>query len=415
MKRVYESILSAWSGIVGHKLRSTLTILGVVIGVASVIALMAVGKGTTSKVLSSVQSLGANVITVRPSFSSSGGVGGSFGSAQTLTLQDEEAIASDVSNISAIAPTQSGTYQVIKGSENVNAQVTGTTSAYLDVYDSIKVANGNFITDYDYNNSARVAVLGSEVASTLFPDGEDPVGQNIRLQSRSGGSYQLQVIGVLESMGSSMSSQDNNVIVTLTILQQMGGITRTSAGDTVVSSILVSAVDQGHSDQVKNDITYLLQQRHNIGVGKDNDFSISSAQDIANQLSQVSGYLTILLGAIAGISLLVGGIGVMNIMLVSVIERTREIGIRKALGARERDIWGQFLIEAIFLTLAGGIIGVAVGWGAAIVVKQWTTTVVTWDTIVLAVSVAVAIGVFFGFYPAWQASRLNPIEALRHE
>jgi putative ABC transport system permease protein len=196
MKRIIESILSAWSGIVGHKLRSSLTILGVVIGVASVIALMAVGKGTTASVLSSVQSLGANVITIRPSFSSSGGVGGSFGSAQTLTLEDAEAIQADVSNISAIAPTQSGSYQVIKSDENLNAQVTGTTSAYLEVYTSIKVANGNFITDYDYNTSARVAVLGSEVAATLFPDGEDPVGQNIRLQSMSGGSYQLQVIHV---------------------------------------------------------------------------------------------------------------------------------------------------------------------------------------------------------------------------
>jgi putative ABC transport system permease protein len=195
----------------------------------------------------------------------------------------------------------------------------------------------------------------------------------------------------------------------------MGGITRTSNGDVVVSSILAAAVDQDNSDAVKDDITYLLQQRHNIGVGEDNDFSISTAEDISEQLSEVSGYLTILLGAIAGISLLVGGIGVMNIMLVSVIERTREIGIRKALGARERDIWGQFLIEAIFLTLAGGIIGVAVGWGAAIIVGNWTTTVVTASTVVLAVGVAVAIGVFFGFYPAWQASRLNPIEALRHE
>ena len=415
MKRIIESILSAWSGIVGHKLRSGLTILGVVIGVASVIALMAVGKGVTASVLSSVQSLGANVVTVSPSYSSSGGVRSSYGSAKTLTLEDEEAIKSDVSNISAIALTQSGFYQIIKGEENVNAQTTGTTPAYLDVYTSVKIANGNFITEYDYDTSARVAVLGSKVAATLFPDGEDPVGQNIRLQSMSGGSYQVQVIGVLESQGSSMSSPDNGVIVPFTTLQQIGGITRTSSGDVVVSSILVAATDQKYSDMVKNDITYLLQQRHNIGIGESNDFSISSAQDIADQFSTIMGYLTILLGAIAGISLLVGGIGVMNIMLVSVIERTREIGIRKALGARERDIWGQFLLEAIFLTLAGGIIGVAVGWGAAIIINNWTTTMVTWDTVALAVGVAVAIGVFFGFYPAWQASRLNPIEALRHE
>ena len=402
------------AGIVGHKLRSGLTILGVVIGVASVIALMAVGKGTTSKVLSSVQSLGANVLTVRPSFTSSGGVRGSFGSAQTLTLEDANAIQSDIANVSAIAPIQSGYYQAIYGSENVNAQVTGTTPAYLDVYSTIKVADGNFVQDYDNQTSARVAVLGATVASTLFPNGEEPVGQNIRLNSNGAG-YQMQVIGVLASMGSSISSQDNAIIVPLKTLQQMGGIKKTTTGNTIVSSIALTATDQKYVDSVKTDITSLLEQRHNIAVGGTDDFSVTSVQDIANQLSQISGELTILLGAIAGISLLVGGIGVMNIMLVSVIERTREIGIRKALGARERDIWGQFLIEAVFLTLTGGIIGVAVGWGAAIIVSRWTTTVVTGDTIALAVGVAVAIGVFFGFYPAWLASRLNPIEALRHE
>ena len=416
MKRIYEAILSAWSGITGHKLRSGLTILGVVIGVSAVITLMSVGKGTTSRILSSVQSLGANVLTVRASFTSSGGVRGGFGSAQTLTLQDEEAIQSEVPSIAAIAPAQSGFYQAIYGSENVNAQTTGTTPAYLDVYSSIKVADGNFIQDYDNQTAARVAVIGSTVASTLFPNGEEPVGQNIRLNSR-GASYQLQVIGVLASMGSSMSSQDNAIIIPLTTLQQMGGISRTSHGDTVVSSIIIAASDQKYSDTVKNDVTALLQQRHNIAPGASNDFQVTSVQDIADQLSQISGYLTILLGAIAGISLLVGGIGVMNIMLVSVIERTREIGIRKALGARERDIWGQFLIEAVFLTLAGGIIGIIIGWGAALAISRFSTinTVVTWDIVILAVSVAVAIGVFFGFYPAWQASRLNPIEALRHE
>jgi putative ABC transport system permease protein len=213
-----------------------------------------------------------------------------------------------------------------------------------------------------------------------------------------------------------MSSQDNNVIVPLTTLQQMGGITRNSKGDIIISSIAVATVDQNHIKTVESDITSLLEQQHNIAPGGTDDFSLSSVQDIINQLSQISNYMTILLGAIAGISLLVGGIGVMNIMLVSVIERTREIGVRKALGAHERDIWGQFLIEAVFLTFTGGIIGVAIGWGASLAVSKWlTTTVVTWDIVILAVSVAIGIGVFFGFYPAWQASRLNPIEALRHE
>jgi putative ABC transport system permease protein len=411
MKRFFEPITSAWSGIIGHKLRSFLTILGVVIGVSAVIALMSVGKGTTSRILSSVQSLGANIITVNPSFSTSGGVRGGFGSAQTLTLQDAEAIASDVPNINATAPIQSRSYQAIFGNQNVFARVIGVTTSYADVYTSLVVADGNFIQDYDYQHSARVAILGATVAGTLFPNGEEPVGQNFRL-----GSYQFQVEGVMAAQGASLSSQDNNIIIPLTTLQQIGGITRNISGDIIISSISIAAVDQNHVNAVESDITALLEQRHNIAPGGTDDFSLSSVQDIINQLSQISSYLSILLGAIAGISLLVGGIGVMNIMLVSVIERTREIGIRKALGARERDIWVQFLIEAVFLTFAGGIIGVGIGFGISAAVSKWlTTTVVTWDIVILAVSVAIGIGIFFGFYPAWQASRMNPIEALRHE
>lgn len=413
MKRWFEPITSAWSGIFGHKLRSSLTILGVVIGVSAVIALMSVGKGTTSRILDSVQSLGANVITIRPSFSSSGGVRGGFGSAQTLTMADAQAIEANIPNISAVAPSTSQFFQAIFGSENVNTQIIGTTPSYQDIY-TLVVDNGDFITDYDYQHRSRVAVLGATVASTLFTD-QDPVGQSIRVQSRSV-SYKLDVVGVLASKGSSMSSQDNSIIIPLTTLQQLGGITRNNKGEIIISSILVTAVDQDHIEAVESDITSLLQQQHNITPGGTDDFSLSSVQDIIEQLSQISNYMTILLGAIAGISLLVGGIGVMNIMLVSVIERTREIGVRKALGAKERDIWGQFLIEAVMLTFTGGLIGVGVGWGASIGVSEWlTTTQVTPDIVILAVSVAVGIGVFFGFYPAWQASRLDPIEALRHE
>lgn len=374
---------------------------------------MSVGKGTTSRILSSVQSLGANIITIRPSFSSSGGVRGGFGSAQTLTIEDAQAIESSISNITAVAPSTSQFYQAIYGSENINTQVIGVTPSYQDVY-TLVVNDGNFIADYDYQHASRVAVLGVTVASTLFPD-QEPVGQTIRVQSRSV-SYRLEVVGVLASKGSSMNSQDNSVLVPLTALQQMGGITRNSKGNIIISSIAVLAVDQGHIKTVESDITSLLEQQHNIAPGATNDFSLTSVQDIIDQLSQISNYMTILLGAIAGISLLVGGIGVMNIMLVSVIERTREIGIRKALGAHERDIWGQFLIEAVMLTFTGGIIGVGIGWGASILVSNMlTTTQVTADIVILAVSVAIGIGLFFGFYPAWQASRLNPIEALRHE
>jgi putative ABC transport system permease protein len=413
MKRIFEPLVSAWSGISGHKLRSFLTILGVVIGVASVIALMSVGKGTTASVVSSIQSLGANTLTISPGTSSSGGVRMGFGSASTLTMEDAEAIQSQVSNISALTYSSSKFYQTVYGSENLYAQTIGTTTSYLEVK-NLTLSAGDFFTDYDYQHSAKVAVIGTDILTTLFGDdavANDAIGQTIRV-----GSNKFEIVGVLTEKGSSMSSADDAIIIPYSTLQQVGGVSKTTSGDHIVSSIVVTATTQSAEATVKSDITSLLEERHSIAAGADDDFTVTSMEDIINQLSSVSSEMTILLGAIAGISLLVGGIGVMNIMLVSVIERTREIGVRKALGAKEWDVWGQFLIEAVFLTFTGGVIGVGFGWGAATIVsKLLTTTVVTWDIIILAVSVAIGIGVFFGFYPAWQASRLNPIEALRHE
>jgi len=254
-------------------------------------------------------------------------------------------------------------------------------------------------------------VLGSNVAETLFPN-TSPIGQQMRM-----GTIIVRVIGVLESKGGMFNSPDDAIFIPLTAMQQAVSQPRTPQGEKVVSSITLSVTDESKSDQVVTDITSLLRKRHRLTVGVDDDFNIMSMEELASMLEEATGTMTLLLGAIAGISLLVGGIGVMNIMLVSVLERTREIGIRKALGARERDIWVQFLIEAALLTFAGGIIGVIIGWLVSYFVNSMglMTTVVSADIIILAVSVSVAIGLFFGFYPAWNASRLDPIQALRSE
>jgi putative ABC transport system permease protein len=411
MKKWLGPLATVWLGLTTHKLRSFLTMLGIIIGVASVITLMSVGKGSTARILSNIQSMGSNLITIRggPSFGP-GGVRGAMGSTQTLTMEDAEAIAKQVSNVSGVAPSSSSNLQLVVGSENMNSQVTGVTTEYFSV-NNLEIAGGTFFSEQDYERGAKVAVIGSNVKETLFGD-TDPVGQRMRL-----GTMIVTVIGVLESEGGTMNSSDDTVFLPLTALYQTVAKTRTAQGETVVSSITVAVTDEEKADQVTEEITSLLRQRHRLATDAADDFSIQSMEELASTLEETSATLTLLLGAIAAIALLVGGIGVMNIMLVSVLERTREIGIRKALGARERDIWIQFLLEATFLTLAGGIIGVAVGWVASYIISSMglMTTLVTADIVILAVSVSVGVGLFFGFYPAWNASRLDPIQALRSE
>jgi len=325
-------------------------------------------------------------------------------------MEDAEAIAEQVSNVSAVAPSYSSNLQLVVGSENMNALASGVTPEYIEV-NNLELASGSFFSAQNYQRGAKVAVLGSNVKETLF-DTANPIGQRMRM-----GSIIITVIGVLEGKGGMMNSSDDAIFIPLTAMQQTVAQPRNSQGERVVSSIALTVTDEEKANQVVEEITSLLRTRHQLGPGVDDDFSILSMEEIASTLSEAIGTMTLLLGAIAAISLLVGGIGVMNIMLVSVVERTREIGIRKALGARERDIWGQFLIEAAFLTFTGGIIGVIIGWVVSSVVNRMglLPTVVTADIVILAVSVSVGIGLFFGFYPAWNASRLNPIEALRAE
>jgi putative ABC transport system permease protein len=408
IKKWFGFLSTVWLGLVTHKLRSFLTILGVVIGVASVIVLMSIGQGTTKQIIENIQSMGSNLIAIRPGSFTFGGIRG--GMSQTLTMEDATAIEAQVPNISAVAPSYTSNLQLVVGSKNTNAQINGTTPEYMAV-NNLAISQGDFFSLNEYDNATKVAVLGSNVADELFGV-NDPIGQQMRM-----GRIIVRVIGVLESKGAMFGSPDDAVYIPLTVMQQAVAQPRTPQGGRIVSAISLTVSDEVYTQSVIDNITGLLRTRHQLSAAANDDFSIMSTEEIASTLTQTTSTLTLLLGAVAAISLLVGGIGVMNIMLVSVLERTREIGIRKALGARNQDIWSQFLVEAALLTFTGGIIGVILGWGLSLLVNfmGWMTTVVSVDIVFLAVGVAIAIGLFFGFYPAWNASRLNPIEALRSE
>ncbi|MFC2059671.1 ABC transporter permease [Chloroflexota bacterium] len=410
MKKLLGPFATVWVGLSTHKLRSFLTMLGIIIGVASVISLMSIGRGAQADILSRIETLGSDRITIRPGRVTSGGVRGAAGGANTLTLADAEAIVGQISYISSVAPSYSRNMQLIAGSKNTNASVIGTTADYIQI-SNLKLASGTFLSKFDYQYGTAVIVLGSEVKEELFGEAS-AIGQEVRI-----GTNVVRVIGVLESKGSTYGSPDDNTFIPLTTMQQMIAQPRNSQGERLISTIDLSVSDENQAGYVVEQMTSLLRTRHGLSPSADDDFRIRSMQEISETMQQTTDTLTILLGAIAAIALLVGGIGVMNIMLVSVLERTREIGIRKALGAREQDIWIQFLLEAALLTFAGGIIGVIVGWAVALVLPRIVqmTTVVSTDIVILAVSVSIGIGLFFGFYPAWNASRLNPIEALRSE
>jgi putative ABC transport system permease protein len=407
MKSIFATLSTAWTTMVTHKLRSSLTILGVVIGVSCVIILMSIGQGTQETITKSLNTLGPNLIYVIPGSSNQTSIGGSSGSS-ALTLEDAQAIAAEVPHINAVAPSGTIGMQVIAGNQNMYASITGVTPEYQQV-NNTEVVVGNFISQDEYDAAAKIALIGPIASKTLFGS-DDPLGQTIRV-----GNNILYVTGILKSKGS-MSSDDNSLLVPLSTLQGMAQ-KLTTTGQHEISSISVQAADETSAIAAKSSITGLLQSRHQIAAGAADDFTVISMDEISEQINTAMSSITLLLSAIAGISLLVGGIGVMNIMLVSVLERRREIGIRKALGAKGRDIWGQFLIDAAVLTFTGGIIGVIIGWGGSSLISAsgFITTVVTSNTVFLAVGVSVAIGLFFGFLPAFQASRLDPIQALRSE
>jgi putative ABC transport system permease protein len=411
---VLESIRVALQGLAANKLRSSLTMLGIVIGVGAVIALLALGEGTQAAITEEIQGIGSNLIFITPGSEEGHGPGATRSVADTLTLADAEAIAApgSVPGVLAVAPEFNNNADVIYGSESVNATITGTTPDYPLVRSS-SPEMGEFFTQQQMTTMARVAVLGHQTAEDLF-GGSDPLGRTIKINR-----VHFRVIGVMEEKGGGMGgSADSTVYIPITTAQRkLFGGRATSGTSWKVSSINVALVSEDYMDPATDEITLLLRQQHKIQPGEDDDFSVMSQEDILSMAEQITGILTIFLGAIAAISLLVGGIGIMNIMLVSVTERTREIGIRKAVGAKRRDILMQFLIEAIVLSVIGGLLGILLGAGIAILVEQsgLMTTVVSADAVLLATGFSVAVGLFFGIYPSMRAARLHPIEALRYE
>jgi len=412
---LFEALRMAANGLLANRLRSSLTMLGILIGVTAVILLVAVGNGASVQINAQIQSLGANVIYVYPSNAKgTTGVSQGFGTGQSLTQADVDAIntqsAPDV--VAAIPIAQSGG-QITYGSQNYFAPTTGTTTAFPQVRD-YQLAEGSFFTDDDVNSRHRVVVLGQTVVDNLFGS-TDPIGQTIKISRQS-----FRVIGVFASKGGTgFGSQDNVVVAPITTVWAY----LTGARGKVISQIVASATSAATVTQAETEITTILLDRHGISDPNQADFQLQSQQDILTQATSIATALTLVLGAIAGISLVVGGIGIMNIMLVTVTERTREIGIRKAIGARRRDILVQFLIEAMVLSGLGGALGIAVGTllaheapsVPAIASSSFPTPVVSPSSVLLAFFVSVAIGLFFGIYPANRAARLHPIEALRYE
>jgi putative ABC transport system permease protein len=407
--KTIDILEQTYAALTANKIRSGLTMLGIIIGIASVIALTAIGTGAQDSIAASIQSIGSNLVIVTPGAARGAGVTVSAGrgSAKSLTLDDVTAISNDVSSVSGVAAEVSGRYQVTAKGTNTNTTVDGVTSSYPAVRD-VDIDEGTFISDQDNQAGTKVAVLGPTTRDDLFGVGAtDVVGQTIRIKE-----VDFKVIGITVAKGGSgFPNPDDMIYIPLTTAQ------RYFSGDKYVTQISVSATDANSTAQVQADITSLLLAQHNITNPALSDFSTLNQATIIATASSVTSTFTTLLAAVAGISLLVGGIGIMNMMLTTVTERTREIGLRKAIGAKKKDINTQFLIEAIMLTFTGGVIGVIVGWAVAFSVNHLgiVSAKVSIPSILLAFGVSAVIGIIFGYYPARRAGSLNPIEALRYE
>jgi len=409
-----ENFKIALRALRANKMRSVLTMLGIVIGVSTVVALLSIGKGATASITSEIQSSGSNLLTVSPGRSQFGPGGGGASQQQShLYYTDYELLARGIEdNITSIVPTYESSYIVKYGDESFSVNVTGITQQYQDVR-SYDIASGRFITDGDNKSQAKVAVLGSQTAEDLF-GGLSPIGKTISING-----IKFEVVGVLESKGSSgFGSSDDAVFIPLdTGYDKVFGSTANYNGKKTVNNIIVSVKTTDLMDTVSAQMEYMLRRSHKLETADESDFNIMNQTDTLDTLSSITNTLTIFLGAIAGISLLVGGIGVMNIMLVSVTERTKEIGLRKAVGATRNQILTQFLFESVTLSLLGGLIGILFGVGIPLLFSATglISSVITVDSILIAFFFTLAIGVFFGIYPAFRAANLHPMVALRYE
>ena len=397
----------AFRALVNNKMRAFLTMLGIIIGVASVITMIAIGQGSKKSIRGQISEMGSNIIMIHPGGERRGGVRMDPSEMQTLKLENYQTLRDECVYLSGISPNVSSSGQLVSGNSNYPSSVTGVGLDYLDIR-QLKIEEGEMFTETDIHTSAKVCVIGKTIADNLFPDGSDPVGRTIRFNQ-----VPFRVVGVLQSKGYNSMGMDQDDIVLApytTVMKRLLAVT-------YLEGIFASALSEDMTDYATEEITRILRREHKLKEGQEDDFDIRSQQELSEMLNTTTDLMTTLLACIAGISLVVGGIGIMNIMYVSVTERTREIGLRMSVGARGVDILSQFLIEAILISITGGVIGVLAGCGASAAVKwiaHWPVYIQSWS-VVLSFAVCTLTGVFFGWYPAKKASDLDPIDAIRYE
>ncbi|MCB9421606.1 MAG: ABC transporter permease [Ardenticatenaceae bacterium] len=410
-----ENFRMALGALVANKLRALLTMLGIIIGVAAVITLVSVGRGVEGVVLSEFEGLGNNLLFVFPGQVGPDQQGPLRSGGAGLTDKDVAALADPlrVPDVLRLVPIYERPAIVVNGRHDARTTITGTTPDYVDIRQFYPVA-GSFFQEQDIQQTARVAVLGQTAYENLFPDGGSPVGETLRINN-----VNFRVIGLMEEKGGSgFNDQDDVIFVPISTAQRRLFPARRADGQLRVDYILAELVDETRQDAAITEMTLVLREMHNISFEDEDDFTVLSQEELIGALSQITSVLTVFLGVIAGISLLVGGIGIMNIMLVSVTERTREIGLRKAVGAKQRDILWQFLIEAMVMALVGGVIGLGLGAAGSLIISNLSDSLqptLAWDSVALAIVFSAAVGLFFGIFPASRAARLNPIDALRYE